>query len=249
MSFLRRESALLIPVALATYGPAQIMLELAMNVLNASVAGSGPAGTKVLLIFPAFVLILFGNIAVTRLALLPGTSVGEALSTSLRRVGMALLTFMALGLAVSVAASLILIAATLGAMTSRSDPASGGINLALTVVLLIPVIVLSIRLMLLLPVIAMENGNIAVVLQRAWNLGRGNASRLFAIFLLAAFVQVLVATLSTVVIGALAALLRLVAGGELAMALELVVNGAMGSLLMLFFAVYLALVYRALVRV
>jgi hypothetical protein len=243
IAFLRREAGLLVPVALALFGSAQILVMLAMG------SGMGKpetASPQSLLIFPGLLLMLLGNLAVTRLALIPGTSVGEALSGAIRRLPIALAACLLIALALSAIVTVILVAATFGAMSSGTDIKSAGMTNQLTLLAVIPMIILFVRLMMLMPVLAMEREGVVAAIRRTWHLGRGNAMRFLGVFLLSLALNLGVAIIEMIVLGAVAGLLRLLVGGEIATVLQLLVTGTLGALLMLGLTVYVAMIYRKL---
>ena len=245
IAFMRRELALLLPVALALFGAAQILFQIAMLAMSTNLAKPDPTGPQALLVIPSILLILFGNLTITRLALVPGTSVAEALGVGFRRLPVALASCFLLGFALSAAMMVILVAATLGAMNSGVDPKTGASG-GLTLTVLIPAVIVFVRFLMLMPALAMEKDGAIATIRRAWNLGRGNGLRFFGVFLLGLAANLAVTTLNIIVIGSLAGLLRFVIGNELVTVLQLIVSGALGAMLMLGLAVYTALVYRKL---
>lgn len=74
-AFVRREAHLLSPLALATLGIGQALLEIAVQLLR---QGVGLADLLPLLI-PAALLVLGGQLSIIALVLMPGSSVAEAL--------------------------------------------------------------------------------------------------------------------------------------------------------------------------
>ncbi|ATE64304.1 hypothetical protein [Rhizorhabdus dicambivorans] len=248
-SLLRRERALLIPVALALFGPAQVMIELGMpRDMPGNPAEQAMQG-KALLVLPAMLLVFLGNLAITRLALVPGISVAEALSDGLRRLPRTLGAMLLLGVALAAIAILIAIAATLGILVFGGDPRSPAVSAQLVTLIMIPAFVLLVRMMLLVPAVAMEEGGVIDALRRGWALGRGNALRLTGMLLIVLILTAIVQLIETFVVGSMIQLLALATGdGELAKLLHMVINAAIDSLLSLGFTVYVALVYRAVAR-
>lgn len=248
IAFLRREGGLLIPVALAIYGPAQVMLDLG---LGAAMPTRGVAekalSLQALLVLPGALLLLLGNLAVTLIVLVPGISVGEALARAAKRLPAALGAMLLLFVAAAAVALVIIIAATIGAMTFRADPRSPAMAGQLFVLLMIPVGVLWIRLLLLPAVLAYEPVGPADGIRRAWALGRGNLLRFIGVWFVVLFLSIVVAMLEMFVIGSIAELLRLALGnGELPTLFQTLANATVQSLLSMAFAVFLAVIYGRL---
>ena len=240
IALLRREHALLVPVALALFGPAQIMIELGVP-HEMPAAGTGPApGGALLLVFPAMILVFLANLAITRLALIPGISVAEALSSGLRRLPRALGATLLLGAAVMGIGIVIVTGATIGILSFGGDPRSPTMASQLVVLVMIPVLVL------LVPSVAMEDRGTIDSIRRGWALGKGIALRLAAMLALLLLLTMVVQLIETFVVGSLFQLLALATDqGELAKILHMLVNAAIDSLLSLGFTVYVALAYRA----
>lgn len=248
IAFLRRESGLLVPVALAIYGPAQVMLDLGLTAVMAShEAGGRVLPLQALLVLPGALLVLLGNMAVALIALRPGISVGEALTGALRRLGPALLAMLALFAMVAAVGIVIVIAATLGAVMFGGDPRSPAIAGQLRVLVFIPAIVVWVRMQLLPSVLAHEPLSPIAGIRRAWQLGRHHALRLIGVVLLTLFLGMVAALLETFVVGSLAELAKLALGEDsLPSLIQLLFNAAIEGLLGMAIAVYVALVYRAI---
>lgn len=248
IAFLRRESGLLIPVALAVYGPAQLLFDMGMQAAMA-MRGAGEAAPswQALLVLPGGLLMLLGNLAVSLLVLAPGISVGEALAAGLRRLPTALAAMLLLGVAILAVMLAIVVAATLGAITFKADPRSPVIASQLLVLIMIPIGLLWLRLLLLPTVIAVEPLGAIDAIRRAWRIGRNNALRLFGVWLLLLFLSIVLAMIEMFVVGSLSELLKLAIGDAgLATAIRTIANAALEALLSMGLAVYLALVYRTL---
>lgn len=246
IAFLRRENGLLIPVALAIYGPAHLLVNhAAAAATNMRSAVEGTPDAKLLLIFPGLLLYVFGNLVVTRLVLTPGGSVGEAMTSARQRVPTALAATLLVATGLTLAGLAIVVAATLGAIVFRADPRSPAMGDELFVLLTIPMIIVAVRMMPLVTVLAMERLGAAESIRRAWALGRKNMFRFFGVFLLAGFIGIFIGLIEQFVIGSLIQLLGLATGGgEFLSALKTLINAAIDSLLSLGLAVYIALIYR-----
>lgn len=248
IAFLRREWALLFPVALALFAPAQLLVGQAMPAIAEAGAAAAPAmPAQVLLLAPALLLTLFGHMVLALLATVPGISVGEAFEGAARRFGTALLAIF-VGMSVAFAAALaVMVAATLGVMIFQSGAPSAGLAAQIATLFVIPFAVVWIRLLMLPAVAACEGQGAAMVLRRAWALSRDNVMRLVAIWLVMILLSTLLAVIDRMVIGSLFELVKLGTGVEAVPdALRMVISLILEATLSLGFSVYVALVYRRL---
>lgn len=246
IAFLRRERALLIPVALAVFGPAQLLLRFAMMGTDPT-AMAGKANPQTLLAFPALLFALFGYLVISLLVLVPGTSVGEALSRAVRAfpraVGAGILV---MGVWFGIAL-VVVIAATLGIMIFRSGITSGSITAILSYLLIIPLLVLVVRMLLYAPVLAMEQRGAVDALRRIWALGRGNIARFIGVWILFLFLGIVVTMVDTLVFGSVFRLLALGVGDAEAIGIiQALVTAGLQAMLSLGMTVYIALIYRRL---
>lgn len=250
IAFMRRESGLLLPVAFAIFGPGQILLRIAMAA--AAAPQGGPASSpspEALLILPAAVLVLFGNITISAIVLSPGISVGEALARAANGLPRALLAVLLLGLAAAAAVIVVGSAAAIGAMVFGANLRSPSVNGPLVTIMVIPMFVIMVRMLLLAPAVAMEKLGVIDTIRRTWALSRDNVLRFTFLVMLVGFLNVLLGAIETVVIGSLVELLKLVIDQPgLLNGLRMVINAAIESMLSMAMAVYVALVYRQLAR-
>lgn len=248
IAFLRRESGLMIPVALAIYGPAQLMMDFGLQKAYALRANADAANSwQALLVLPGGLLMLLGNLVVTLLVMVPGISVGEALSGGIRRLPTAIGAMFLVFTAVMAAALAIMVAASFGSLLFGADPRSPVLVSQLFVLILIPAGVVWLRLLLLPTVTAVEPLGPAAAIRRAWDLARGNMLRFLGVWVILLFLSILLAMVEMFVVGSVAELLKRVTGElVLPMMLQSIANAAIGALLSMGLAVYLALVYRTL---
>jgi len=246
IAFLRREAALLIPVALAIFGPAQVLLSFGMAGAGTLRTTTGVAASaQLLLTIPAAVLVLFGNLAISKIVLMPGSSVGEGLASAARRLSRSLGTMLLLASAFIAVALAIVVAVILAAMVFSVDPRSKVIQDQIAGLVVVAMFILLIRLLLLVPVLAMENRSAAETIRRAWTLSRTNVLRFAAVWVLTLFLGVFIALIEQFVVGSLIALIKLAVGDvELLRAAETLINAGIQAMLSLAVAVYVALVYR-----
>ena len=175
-------------VVIAQSGNLIVAVGLALLVLPGVVAGLvqpqptpgelPPAGPWMALMLAALLIGMVGQLAIVRLALGSGVSVGEALAHAARRF----LPF--LGAVLLVIIPFLILVSVLAAMIG-TDPEQA--NAAATLVLLlvlIGMIYVLIRLLLMAPVATAESIGPVEIVKRSWQLTRGNWWRLFAFFLL-----------------------------------------------------------------
>lgn len=236
--FVRRESGLLVPVSMATFGLAAVLFSFAMpegvDPVSAKVSGG-----QVLLIIPVMLLLALGNMAVTILALTPGTSVAEALRRAVVRLPILVGAAFILGFAMCVA---LLIVTIIIAPFAGTGVAAAAIILPFAFLL---VLVFAVPMLLLSPVIAMEETSPITSLRRVIELARGNISRLFISVSVVTMVTMLISLIATVVIGALAKLLALAIGQPMLVGLigDIILAG-ISALLSMANAAYIAFAYR-----
>lgn len=246
IAFLRRESGLLVPVALALFGPAQMLLRFAMAGAAdpAAMAGKAISG-QMLLVFPAMLLALYGYLAVSLLVLVPGLSVGEALSRAIRAFPKALATVAVVMVAWLCIAIAVVTAATLGVLLFRSNPQTPGVANLLSLLLIIPMLVIVVRMLLFAPVLAVEESRPIDALRRIWALSRANVARFVGVWLVFLFLGLVVALIDMMVFGSIFRLLALGLGNpELFAILQALISAGLQALLSLGMTIYIALVYR-----
>lgn len=243
IAFLRREGALLIPVALATFGIAQLLLELGMGGKPATGSALQSLSPQMLLLLPAIFLLLIGNLAVSRIALVPGSSIGESLAEALRAAPKAVVAMLLISAIMMGIALVIVIAATLGAMTFQVDPKT--ITPNITLLLMVPMFVVIVRMMLLVPLMSVEQIGPIEAIRRGWALGRPHFFRLLGLFALVMMMAFILGMIQMFVVGSLFRLLALaISDSQLVLVLEAVVNAALAAMLSLAAAVFIALFYK-----
>lgn len=121
---------------------------------------------------------------------------------------------------------------------------SGAVTAILITALIIAMIYLSLRLILVAPVVAVEQErNPITAMKRAWELSRGSAGRmaLFLFLLFLAFGIVIAVTLALI-----GALLAVTVGADAARTIAAVLSSAMTSVMSLYFIAVLAAIHRQL---
>jgi hypothetical protein len=240
-AFARREAPLLYPIAFALIALPSALLQAMMPV--AAPGEIPPAGAWLAMVPVALLTSLIGTLAITYLALRPGTSVGEALAVGVRRflilVGAALL----MGLALVLAMIPILLIVGVAAGTGGGPPSTA---LALVPLLaILPLIAFVwVRLMLMTPVTVAEPGGSIAVIRRSWALTRGHFWTLLGFVLL----FVLVAMVASIAVSAVGGLIvYVIAGppqpGSAPMIAVLLVAALLNSVISALFATFVARIY------
>ncbi|MDB5717602.1 MAG: rane protein [Sphingomonas bacterium] len=212
-AFLRAESALLAPVALATTGVALMILLLVMP----DPAGDKlPGGPWLFWLFPVYALMLSGVLGISALVLRPGISVREALLLALRRLPQAA-AVVVLFMLISLIAGLP--SAVVAAVEARAG-GNGVVGALVNWIMLALVIWIWVRVLPIWPLVADRTLPPVAALRHSFALTRGHARRLFGLCVLAGIAA-----------GVLGAAL-LFAGGAVLMVVGRAVSGAaLGTLL------------------
>lgn len=190
-AFVKREGGLLFPLSFMLLALPVALMEALMPAAPAPNETPEP-GLWMLIVPIVMIASIIGNLAISRLALRPGTSVGEAIGHGARRLPVMLAVAIMLAIAGGV---LFLILATVvvllvpGAAASATagvTNAALGSAVLILMVLIVPVMLFfSARLALMTPVAAAEPGGPFTVLGRSWALTRGHTGKLMAfVFLL-----------------------------------------------------------------
>lgn len=211
--FAGREFRLLYPVALlllelpvllfALIAPAQpeaaSMLDLEYFVNR---FGAGPMVFAIAgLTLAVFAIQTFGGLAITWLALRPGTSVGESFAVAARRLPSVLGAILLIGIGLAIAMVplwLLLIGAS-----PRPSPSTGMGIFLIGILFILLFIAVCTRLALVSPVGVAERLGPVGILARSWNLTAGHFWRLFGALLLIGIVFLIVAILVGLVFGLL----------------------------------------------
>jgi len=207
-AFLRAESALLVPLSLATIGAAMLLLTL---VIPEPVKDALPRGPWLLWLVPVYALMLTGVLAISALVLHPGISVGESLRLGIRRLptGAGIVLLLA---GVSVIASLPVALAT--AIDMRSGGAPGAMTAIANSAMLVVMVWLWLRLLPTWAVVADGRAGALPALRECFALTRGLVGRLLALAAIAA--------VAAMVVGAA----FLFAGGAVLMVIGRAISGA-----------------------
>jgi hypothetical protein len=240
-AFLRAESALLVPVALATIGAAMLLLT---QVIPDPVNDALPRGPWLLWLIPVYVLMLAGIIAVSALVLRPGISVAESFRLALRRLpiaaGMVLLIA-----ALSVVASVPVALASL--IDVQRGGAPGGLTAMANGAMLAVTVWLWIRLLPMWAVVTDGRTTPLAVLRDSFALTRGIAGRLLGLTVIAGAAAIMVGAAILFGGGAVLMLIgRAIGGTEMAALLVAILMAVLVAAATTIWTVLIAILYRHL---
>jgi len=236
LAFIRRESALLLPLAFATFGLGTLAF--------AFIVPDHPPGTRVepgpWLIWglPALLLMMIGNIAVSRIALRSGVSVADVLRDAIRLMPRAI----GIGLLMAAGITATLLVVGVIAMLLKFDQRSSTILLATAMV---PIFAwIGIRLAVLWPTLADRELSVVDTLKQTLALTRGNALRIAGlIFINFALYIFLSAVIELAGGSVLIILARLIQAPDLAPVLVAILMAAFSSIYAAFWSIFLARLY------
>lgn len=246
IAFLRRERALLIPVALAIFGPAHLLLAFAMVGADPATMAD-KASPQTMLVFPALLLALLGYLAISLLVLVPGITVGDALRRAIRAFPRTIGTGVLMVAAWVAVALAVVVSATLGIMLFRSGVRAADLTDVFSFLVIVPMLVIVVRMLLYVPVLAIEDRKPVDAVRRIWALGQNNIVRFIGVWILFLFVNILVKTIDMLVFGSVFRLLALGIGdAELIGVVQALLSAGLQAMLSLGMTVYLAFIYRRL---
>jgi hypothetical protein len=244
IAFIRRESALLVPLALATVYVADVVASLATG---ASEPGKANAMVTIAIVAAAIWSVV-GQLSIVSLVLQPGQSVAEALAHGLSRLGKVVLVALLLGFAISIAVVPIAVAFVASGVNPQ-DPASlqtlpGWVSLLVLIALGV-LIWLGVRLALMNAFIVDRNPGVIEALKGGFALTRGIAARLFFVVALYGLMLAVLSSAVRFVAGSLFALIGAAIESPFAgSVMTALVSGLVTTTLSLAATVFLAMLYR-----
>ncbi|RVT89685.1 hypothetical protein [Sphingomonas crocodyli] len=241
-AFLRREHALLLPLALATFGLALLLLGFAADGPRPADGSIPQPGLRALWVIPALMLTTLGNIAVSLVVLRPGAQLAASLRLAVTRLPAAL-GILGLGM---VAMFALIIVVTIVALSAGMATGGRGMD-ALIAIIIVPAVWVSIRMLVLWPAVADSGRGPIPSIKLAFTMTRGQALKSLAVTIIFALVYVTLVSIAQLVLTSLFGLIGLALGQ--ADLLKLIVNIAVafiGAVLMMGWTVYLAIAYRKL---
>lgn len=251
-SFAAREWRLLVPVALAFLALPPLMMDLLVpqSVLDTLLqamqshnpqAASGPMGLVLPVMVAVLVTATFGGLAITAMALIPGLSVGEALSLALRR----LLTM--LGALLVIAAGQLGVLVLLSVIFGVAHLVSAGAQSLLLGCVMGVSLFVTVRLVSLAPMIVTRRISAFSAIRESWHISRGGFWRILGVILVYTVGSLVVMIALNYAIGAMIALAAQAAGmKELGSALIAVFQRGVGALLALGLHILIAGIFRQL---
>jgi hypothetical protein len=200
-AFVRREKRLIAPLVLALL---VLPVTLAQLVQPANpFDGSDDSRTWFGIAAIAFLIGLIGQMAISRLAMVPNRSPGEAIGDALRRAPAVFVGFLLFGLCVSLALIPLIVIDMMATGGGKEVGASPFIQ-TLSILLAFAVV----PKILPMPALAMdEAGGPWRLLKRSWNATRGQYWRLLGFFLLFLLASQVLVRATTAVVGTFATLL------------------------------------------
>ncbi len=199
-AFFKREAGLILPIALLLLAVPSAALQLFMPVSPGP--GQMPEFGAWLILLPLVVIAsIVGTLAISYLALRPGSSVGEGLQVGARRfLPLFLASFLIGFVALLVFILLAMIFLGGAAVSGDLSAASGPLALLILVGTIIGLF-FWVRLMLMTPVAAVESSGPIAILRRSWALTRGHFWKLLGLLLLVSIVAMIIIVVLTSIIG------------------------------------------------
>lgn len=242
VAFVRREVALLLPVALTLVVLPFIVVGqmLPQELMTNPAQGPGmaqlpPAVMAGLLV--AGLISLVGSLAIYVLSLQPGVSVGEALQRAGRRLPILLAAAIMVGLGFMI---LFVLVSALAGLVGLAFGKAGALVLSFVLVAAIILYVSTRMLMLNLVVVDTNLGPVASI-RESWSLTRGMVSRLIFFFLTFLFLILLVQAAAQAVFGVVG---NLIGGPDVARLLGDLAGGTATGVIQLYFLVMTARIYE-----
>ena len=245
--FLKRDAGALFIIAFAFIALPQVALQALVPGL-ASPGEQSLSPIWLLVIVATMVLSMAGTLAISALALGRENVVGRAIALGFRRFPALLGASILVGLVVGLAGvALALIAGIDGRQLTAPTSEAAGRLLLLIVPLMLLFAFIWIRLMLMTPIAAAEEGGPLALIRRSWRLTAGRFWRLLGFVLLAVLVILVMSRVATIVVGLV---ISLVAGrpdpGTLPGLLLALVAGIVNAAIVMVFTTMVARIYAQL---
>jgi hypothetical protein len=198
-AFVKREAGLILPIALLLLAVPSAAIQLAMPTVA---PGESPeAGLWLVLIPVVIAASIIGTVAISFLALRPGSSVGEGLQVGVKRFLPVFLASILIGLAALIVTAPLAILLVGGAVASGNPAAAGGSAIVFLLIIMVVAVAVWVRLMLMTPVAASEDVGPVAMIRRSWALTRGHFWKLLALVLLMVLVAMVIILAASAVIG------------------------------------------------
>jgi|KBSMisStaDraftv2_1062788.scaffolds.fasta_scaffold183846_2 hypothetical protein len=245
-AFVAKEVALLAPVALTCFALPLMIWSMIMP--EAIDPAHPPApGPWVVAPIPLMLIQLVGWLALVSLVLRPAISVKEAMQHALRKLPAALavvLVLLGIGSVMAVALAIVT-----GVVSVFSGAGKEGAQRLFIVLMIVALLIVTTRLIVLWPNVADGQGGPIRTVQRTLRLTKGDGWRLLGLLLLAAVVSAILSLTAEMAGGSVLLLLgRMVGNDALGRSLALALNAIVVGLWQMVTVVYVAFLYRALVK-
>jgi hypothetical protein len=249
-AFVKREARLLFPIALLLVALPMTAVRLVTPVPGGP--GELPEAGPWIIVLPlALVVAMVGNLAVTRLALRPGTSVAEALSSGLRRMPVLLAADLLICLAAGAASFLVIVLFAILFGGGGGSPPSTAEALRVASLSLIALLPLGLYVYLwisfAIPVAVAEQAGPLTIIRRSWHLIRSSVWTLMGFSLM---VWLLIIVIWRALVPVIGSLLILVVGpqepGSLTGILMLIVQALISMVTSVYTTVMVARLYAQL---
>jgi hypothetical protein len=226
---LRRESALMVPLALATIGIGSAVSSLAQGTIQKA-GGEGVSGLIYFALLMATILTLVGNLAVTALALRPGMSVGEALRLGLTRLPKMVAISILFGLVVTlmvIPLAVILIASGVDIQAKMPDVPPLAMLYAL--VAIAALFYLGARMFTVNALVVDKNPPVVETIKQTFAATQGLAGKIIGVTILFLVVAIVFGGATTTIFGAAFALIGKMIGSPFAALMMTALVGGMVS--------------------
>ena len=244
VAFIKRESALLVPLALATLLAGDVVGALA----RPATSGAQPSLLGNFAVLAAAIWSIVGQLSITALVLKPGSSVGEAIGAGVKRLGKVLLVALLLGLVLALAMLPVVAALVSGGFNPavpdsvRNVPTWAAVY---TGFLAIVTAWFAARLMLINPLLVDRNPGALEAIKTGFALTRGIVAQIIVVLIIYLVVLVIMLNAVRFVAGSLFALLAGAVGSPfLGTVLTALASGLVATALSMVAAVYIAMLYR-----
>ena len=169
----------------------------------AELSGESPSSTANILALIAGIIGIVGQIALIRLALVPGTSVGESIQHGLKRLLPMIGAVLIICIVVFLVAMVVLLAVggATGLEAAETGAATRSVFIAAAVITLLALF-LSPKLLMMMPVATAERGGPVHIVKRSWTLSSGHYLRLLGFMLLILIAAVIIVVAVQFVLGA-----------------------------------------------
>jgi hypothetical protein len=244
MAFIRRESSLLVPLALATLLVGDVVGALARPANPAT----APSALANLAMLAAAIWSIVGQLSITALVLKPGSSVGDAIGLGVRRLGKVLLVALMLGVALTIALLPVVVALISSGFSPsvpesvRNVPTWAGFYIGILTVLVMWV---AARLILVNPLLVDKNPGPLAAIKAGFGLTRGIVAQIIVVLVIYLIVLVILLNAVRFVAGSLFALIGAAADSAfLGLVLTALASGLVATALSTVAAVFIAMLYR-----